>query len=54
MSGSPDAPTVRVYEDAESLARAAAARIARVASEAAETSGRFAVALAGGSTPRRV
>jgi 6-phosphogluconolactonase len=45
---------VRVFEDAESLSRAAAGRFAEVASESIESSGRFAVALAGGSTPRRV
>lgn len=45
---------VRVFEDAESLARAAAARIAELARESIIARGLFTIALSGGSTPRRV
>ncbi len=41
-----------VVPDAEALARRAAETVAALASEASERSGRFTVALAGGSTPR--
>ena len=47
-------PNLFVYDDAEWVARAAAARFAELAREAAEARGLFAVALSGGSTPRRV
>ncbi len=43
---------VLVYENQEELAEAAARDFARRAEEAIATSGRFAVALAGGSTPQ--
>ncbi|MET0649366.1 MAG: 6-phosphogluconolactonase [Pyrinomonadaceae bacterium] len=53
--GSADAElNVYVFDDAESVARAAAARIAELARESIEARGRFAIALSGGSTPRRV
>jgi len=45
---------VSVYPDAASLAHAAAELFAKLAGDAIRTSGRFAVALAGGSTPRGV
>ena len=45
---------VEVYPDRESLSEAAAALFARLARDAAEARGRFAVALSGGSTPRPV
>jgi len=45
---------VFVFDDAESVARAAAARIAELARESIEARGLFTVALSGGSTPRRV
>lgn len=45
---------LRVYADAEQLARAAAELFVKVASESMNTRGRFRVALSGGSTPRRV
>jgi 6-phosphogluconolactonase len=45
---------VFVFDDAESLARRAAARIAEVARESIEARGLFTIALSGGSTPRRV
>jgi 6-phosphogluconolactonase len=42
----------RVYPDADSLARAAAEHFITLAAEAIAAPGRFAVALAGGSTPQ--
>ena len=47
-------PNVSVFDDAESLARAAAARIAELAHESIKARGRFTIALSGGSTPRKV
>ncbi len=52
-SGVPDRE-IRILSDAEALARTAAAEFARTASAAVRERGRFAVALSGGSTPRRV
>jgi 6-phosphogluconolactonase len=43
-----------VHADAEALARAAAQEVERAAREAIERRGRFDVALAGGSTPKRM
>lgn len=43
---------VRVFEDLETLTRAAAAEIARAAASAVAERGFFALALSGGSTPR--
>ena len=54
MSSNESGPRVRLFEDAESLARGAAARFAELARESIDARGRFAVALSGGSTPRRV
>lgn len=51
MTGRPRGE-VRVLADADQVARAAAAEFARLAREAAGARQRFAVALAGGSTPR--
>ena len=45
---------LRVYADAEQLARAAAELFVSQAAEAIQARGRFRVALSGGSTPRRV
>jgi 6-phosphogluconolactonase len=45
---------LRVYGDAEQLARAAAGLFVTLAAEAIKERGRFRVALSGGSTPRRV
>ncbi|MGQ9627050.1 MAG: 6-phosphogluconolactonase [Anaerolineae bacterium] len=45
---------VKVYSDAESLARAAAEHFLTLAREAAKARGRFNVALSGGQTPRRL
>jgi len=45
---------LRVYGDAEQLARAAAELFVKVSSESIIARGRFRVALSGGSTPRRV
>ena len=44
---------IRVYPDLESLSRAAAALLVTQANLAVAARGRFSVALAGGSTPRR-
>jgi 6-phosphogluconolactonase len=43
-----------VWEDREALSHAAAAELAQVAANAVEARGRFDLALAGGSTPRRL
>jgi 6-phosphogluconolactonase len=45
-------PDVRISPDPDSLARAAAQHFVALAAEAVAEHGRFAVALAGGSTPR--
>lgn len=45
---------LRMYRDAEHLARAAAELFVNTAAESIEARGRFRVALSGGSTPRRV
>jgi 6-phosphogluconolactonase len=47
-------PNVLVFDDAGSVARAAAARVAEVARESTGARGLFTVALSGGSTPRGV
>ena len=54
MSPTEDAHGVQVFDDAESVARAAAEEFVRLAREAVEERGAFAVALSGGTTPRRV
>ncbi|MFL6332214.1 MAG: 6-phosphogluconolactonase [Pyrinomonadaceae bacterium] len=54
MSAADPEPNVSVYDDAESLARAAAARIAELARESIRARGLYTLALSGGSTPRRV
>jgi 6-phosphogluconolactonase len=46
-------PTIQVFETAEEVARAAALRFVELARAAVEAEGRFSVALAGGSTPKR-
>ena len=47
-------PELKVFDDPEHVARAAAARISELARESIEARGAFSLALAGGSTPRRV
>src|SRR4051812_47573145 len=54
MSTNGAEPRVQVFDAAESVARAAAERIAELSRESIEERGRFTVALSGGSTPRRV
>ncbi|MBV8855811.1 MAG: 6-phosphogluconolactonase [Acidobacteria bacterium] len=54
MSSAETEPNVLIFDDAESLARAAAARVAELARESIDARGLFTVALSGGSTPRRV
>lgn len=46
-------PEVSVFEDAQAVARAAATRFHELSRAAIEESGRFSVALSGGSTPER-
>ncbi len=48
------APLVRIFPDAEAVGRAAAEEFVRRAAEAVAARGRFAVALSGGSTPKRM
>lgn len=45
-------PEIKIYPDANQIARAAAEEFVRLANEAVQETGRFAVALAGGSTPK--
>ena len=45
---------VRIFEASEALAQAAAEECVRLALEAVEARGRFSIALAGGSTPKRL
>jgi 6-phosphogluconolactonase len=47
-------PAVRIVETGEDLARTAAEECVRLALEAVETRGCFSIALAGGSTPKRL
>jgi len=47
-------PRVRVFDDPEALARAAARRVCELAKESVAARGLFSIALSGGSTPRRV
>jgi 6-phosphogluconolactonase len=47
-------PHLRVFDDPEEVARAAARRFVELAAEAAAARGTFSVALAGGTTPKRV
>src|ERR687890_65091 len=47
-------PELKVFDDPERVARAAAARFLELARESVAARGLFAVALAGGSTPRSV
>jgi 6-phosphogluconolactonase len=45
-------PDIRVYPDTEQLTRAAVLQFVELARQAIEASGRFSVALSGGSTPK--
>ena len=47
-------PAIRIFENGESLARAAADECLRLALNCVESGGRFSIALAGGSTPKRL
>jgi len=49
-----DPATVRIFETSEDLARAATEECVRLAMEAVEARGSFSIALAGGSTPKRL
>ncbi len=46
--------SVAIYPDSDTLSHAAARYVVRVASEAITTHGRFTLALAGGSTPKKL
>lgn len=54
MQTSPDGASIRVFDDPEGVARAAARRIVELAAAAVEEKGAFSLALSGGSTPRSV
>jgi 6-phosphogluconolactonase len=54
MNPTGDAHDVQVFDDAESVARAAAEEFVRLSAEAVGGRGAFSVALSGGTTPRRV
>ncbi|HEX8129528.1 MAG TPA: 6-phosphogluconolactonase [Pyrinomonadaceae bacterium] len=47
-------PDIQIFADAESVARAAALRFVELARASINSNGRFSVALAGGSTPKRI
>ncbi len=47
-------PDIKIFDDPEEVARAAATRIVEIADAATRTRGAFSIALAGGSTPKRV
>ena len=47
-------PNIHTFDDSEEVARAATRRFVELAHEAIAARGRFSVALAGGSTPKRV
>jgi len=47
-------PNLQIFADASEVARAAADRFVELARTSVETRGRFGVALAGGSTPKRI
>ncbi|MDT7806855.1 MAG: 6-phosphogluconolactonase [Acidobacteriota bacterium] len=47
-------PRVRVFDDPDEVARAAARRIVELADESIKERGTFSLALSGGSTPRRI
>lgn len=47
-------PDIQVFADAGEVARAAALRFVELARASINTNGRFSVALAGGSTPKRI
>ena len=53
MAATDSARDIRIFETAEEVARAATDYFAAVAVRSIDTDGRFSVALAGGSTPRR-
>ena len=54
MSRIDDAQIVRIFDDPEAVARAAAEQFARLSKESVAERGTFSVALSGGTTPRRV
>ena len=53
MAATDSARDIRIFETAEEVARAAADYFAEIAVSSISAEGRFSVALAGGSTPRR-
>jgi 6-phosphogluconolactonase len=53
MAATDSPPDIRIFETAEEVARAAADYFVETADKSISADGRFSVALAGGSTPRR-
>ncbi len=47
-------PNLQIFADASEVARAAALHFIEIAQESISARGRFSVALAGGSTPKRI
>ncbi|HEX9919035.1 MAG TPA: 6-phosphogluconolactonase, partial [Pyrinomonadaceae bacterium] len=47
-------PNIQIFADADAVARAAAQRFVELARASINSNGRFSVALAGGSTPKRI
>ena len=54
MQAAESAPNVLVHDDPEAVAHAAARRFIEIAAESIAARGTFSVALAGGSTPKRI
>ena len=54
MSADQSTRNILIFDDADEVARSAARRFVDLAHESIEARGRFSVALAGGSTPKRI
>jgi 6-phosphogluconolactonase len=54
MSGKESTSNIKVFDDPEQVAQAAARRFVELANEAVSARGTFSVALSGGTTPRRI
>ena len=54
MSSDASTPSIRIFRDADEVARAAARRFVELADAATRSRDRFSVALSGGSTPKRI
>ena len=53
-TGDTGIPDIKIYDDPEAVAEAATARFVELAAGSMEARGSFSVALAGGSTPKRI